>query len=504
MKKIVLFIILTTVLLTFINAFNNNEALDSLAVEDLEKEKLKLEIQKLSQETDKKDFNLIFQFGTLVAALAAAVISIWTASRSQKFQIESLKSQVNQQQKDRISQLLKELGSEHISVKISSVQALSEYESTFGYLINLLKIESDERLISTIRRALKSNIEKSLPILLEETQNVFKSQLRIATSLIAYNNDRKEVAKNLGINNGLLLEWISSREGKRLFSHLTKELSFIENQERNKKCKIETKNLYIKWHKTQFNLTQITDTLEELIVESSLKNQKVHIKNAYLVGITMTGLDLSGWTFKNCNIIDSEFEKCDLRNTKFENIKANNSIIKNCSLQDSIFSDFELKNGNFFGSKGKNVTMTNSYFYNCDFSGANLKSSKYQDCQFKVINLQGSIFSKSVFNGCMFYSCDFVACFFQEAQFVNGKIFQSKFQTAKLIETIFQGTKMFSTNIEKSSFEESNFSFVEWTKIKIINTILTSSTFSSCYFKNVEIDNLSEQTNVNYENCTIK
>lgn len=499
MKKITILIILFFVSLNSFCQPKNKLNLDTLSIGELKREKLKQEIDKLSQENVKKDYNILLQTGTLMAALLAAIISIWTGMRSQRFQIKSLQSQIKQHQKDRVSQLLKELGSEHFSVKIASIQALSEYESTHRYLINLLKIETDARLISAIKKELKSKIDNSLPILVEETHEVFKTQLRIATSLIAYDNNRKEIAKSLGIDNGLLHEYIYSREGKRLLHHLKTELSFVEINERVQICKSETIKLFKEWNKSHLNLTQITDAMEELLVEYSIQKRKLIIENAFLFGISFSNLDLSGWSFKNCKIYDSEFKNCDLTNSKFMKIKSNNTSLKNCSLQNSSFVDFELKNSDLQQTKGKNITFSNVILYNCNLSAAKLSSSNFKDCELNVINLQASIFSKSIFNNCKFYSCDFIACFFQNAKFIGCRILKSKFKKAKMIETIFQDSKMYSASIEKSSFKDADFSFIDWGRINITNnSIFTNSTFTSCNLRDVKFDNSTEQTNLKY------
>lgn len=501
MRKQILFTISFIILLSLFGYSIPTNDLDSLSKSELEKKKLILEIEKASNE--KTDYTYFFQFGTLIAALIAAGISIWSASRSHYIQIESLNSQISQQQKDRISQLLKELGSDQLSVKIASVQALSEYESTHIFLVNLLKIEKDEMLISTVKKVLRKKRLSSLPLLIEETQNIFNSQLSIATSLIAYGNNRKDIASTLGINNGLLSEWISSREGKRLFDHLTKELSFISEPEKEAKCTAETELLIAKWNKTNFSQTQVIDALEELLIESSNKKHTTKIENAYLKGLSLSNLDISGWSFLNCTLIDSEFENCNLTETKFENIVSDNTLFKKCKLQDSVFKDFELKNGDFRNSKGKKITFNNAHFYNCDFSGANLRSSLYENCEFNIVNLQASMFSKSTFAECKFYSCDFTACFFAETKFIKGKIMNCDFQTAKMIKSIFQDSKLYSANIERSSFEEANFSFVEWSNVKIVNSIFTNASFISSKLKRVDFDNITEKTDLKYEDCEI-
>src|SRR5688572_25936306 len=108
-KSFLLLNIFTVLMLICINGMaQHNSNLDSMDVVELEKTKLKVEIENL--ESNKKDYANFIQIGTLLAAVLAALVSMWSAYKSQTLQVKTLESQIEQQQKDRTSQLLKELG----------------------------------------------------------------------------------------------------------------------------------------------------------------------------------------------------------------------------------------------------------------------------------------------------------------------------------------------------------------------------------------------------------
>lgn len=109
----------------------------------LELEKQQLEILKLKDEINSVGLSPILQAGTLSAALIGAAISFWSAWRSQKNQVMIIQAQAEQQQKNHISNLLKELGSDHIPVKIAAIHALSEYESAIPFLVSILRVDDE-------------------------------------------------------------------------------------------------------------------------------------------------------------------------------------------------------------------------------------------------------------------------------------------------------------------------------------------------------------------------
>ena len=444
---------------------------DTLDQKELEKRKTIAEIEKIDHELNAKNYAPWLQAGTLIAALIAAAISLITALKSQRIQSSTLNNQIIQHQKDKISDLLKELGSSDIAVKTAAIQALSEYESAFNFLIFMLKLENDHTIISVIAKALRKNVEFSIPLLIEETKLIHQEQFQLANNLVALKIDRKEVSLKLGLDNKEFQDWISTKSTSRIENLSSFDFGANVNTPIDRDA--ELIKLNSRWRTLINGYNNVIIVIEELFGIASAEKLVLKIENAYLNGLTLNGVDLKNWTFTNCIIDNSKIFNCSLENAAFSGINSKNTFIRGCEVENLKISDSSFKNGEFRNSKGKNLEFLNSKFYDMNFSGSNIRESKYTDCNWSVSDLQGSMFNDSGFFNTKFYSCNFSACFFQDASYDKVQITNSDFKTAKMINSKFLNSGLIKLQINRSSFEGSEFSFTRLHYVELINSNLS-------------------------------
>lgn len=122
--------------------------------EDLERQKLRLEIEKLRREAETMLLSPVLQAGTLLVAFITVAISVWTAARSHARHVRTLEVQVEQNHQARMSELLRELGSRQPAVRAAAVQALSRYPEGTSFLVHLLEVEENATVLEAIEISL--------------------------------------------------------------------------------------------------------------------------------------------------------------------------------------------------------------------------------------------------------------------------------------------------------------------------------------------------------------
>lgn len=444
-----------------------------------------LEVQKLKQEIKTIGYTPWLQSGTLIAALIAAGISLFTAIRSQRIQSKSLNNQVHQQERERISNLLKELGSEHIPVKIAAIQALSEYETSFPLIINSLRNETNQGVISLISKVLKKNTKLCIPILTEEISVLQQEKMNIASALLMLNIDRKEVCSKLDLVNEQLQEWFKTKYNQRNlsknnFDFVSPNIEVIEESRFNE--------LEESWKKIIRAYNNLATVLEELFKLASLNNEKYLIRNGFFNNFRFVDLNLEDWEFENCNFINTSFINCNLKNVHFKSIIGQSIVIKDSNVNSFHIINSKIKVSSFINSKGKNLRFKDSIFYNVDFSGSNIRYSSYSYCKIAECNLEASMWAKSTFDKIDFFSCNFEASYFQESVYKQVSIVKSKIKTTKFTKSNFCDSRFFVVDVERSNFKDSIFTSVKTNKIECVRSNFDRVHVLSSQLRNTNAD----------------
>jgi len=497
MKKsiYILLIIMSFTLILNSKDLQNQKDKTIIIENNLQTKKISLEIEKLKKETKTISLTPWLQSGTLIAALIAAAISLFTATRSQRIQAKSLDNQVQQQERERMSNLLKELGSEQVPVKTAAIQALSEYESSYPFIINSLRTETDQGVISLISKVLKKNTKLCIPILIEETCVLHQEKMNIASALITLKIDRKNICSKLDLVNEQLQEWFKTKYNQRNISINNFDFDSTQLNIAEEENLTELEN---NWKKINSSYNNLATVLEELFTLASRKNEVHLIKNGFFYNIKFNNLNLENWKFENCNFINTSFTSCNLRNIQFSFIIGRNFGIKDCNVNNISLFNSTIKKSYFKNSKGKKLKFENGIFYEVDFSGSNIRYSNYINCQLTQCNLEGSMWAKSIFEKMDFYSCNFKASFFQESIYEKISIVKSQIKTAKFINSTFSDSKFLSMQVERTNFNDSSFTNIKTNRLEFVKSNFDRVKLISSELKNTNAD--ADTTFVNFDN----
>ncbi len=72
-----------------------------------------------------------------------------------------------------------------------------------------------------------------------------------------------------------------------------------------------------------------------------------------------------------------------------------------------------------------------------------------------------------------------------------------------MVNSLFQETKIGLTNIQRSSFNGSTFSFLEMKEINISGSDFNDVTFSKCVLQQVKSDTLTDTKGVAFDDCKL-
>ena len=433
----------------------------------LEIEKLKAEITKLQRETKSIDLGQLLQTGTLVVALLAASVSFWSASQSQKNQIQSLKKQIEQQEKARMSELLHELGSEYRAVKISAIQALSEYEDAAPFLVNLLEIESEYPVVIAITAALKKNPEISLPLLIQANNDLHEALSILGGKLVALGVSKKEVIRITSLQNKTFSLWLDSHLGKRIqetaqiqcqidsFPPERVEHTSLEEVRKQKHDLIElrvTRDIVIK-------------ATEDLIKSASEIGKPFNVSNTFLQGIILENLDLTGWIFKKTELQDASFSESICRNTDFSDTDLSRTKFKDTKLHDAAFDNSILMQTDF-----SKALLVRSSFQGCKgyatkFFGAKLEHANFSNSRFPATSFEQCYANDTSFKKTILYRAKLTGSFFNDSDFSEALMNGTEFSSAKMHRVNFTNAKFIGTNLSGGDFNEANFACVSFQSI---------------------------------------
>jgi uncharacterized protein YjbI with pentapeptide repeats len=433
--------------------------------ESLDIQKLKLEIQKTEQEMRSVNLQSLLQAGTLLAALLAATISFWSAWKTQKSQVATLTAQNRQQQQARISDLLKELGSEHLAVRIAAIQALSEYKSTAPFLVNILRVDKDPRVVSATLTALRTMPEISLTLLADASRTLHDQKMQVVSELICLGMTKGEAANTLLLDPKLLDKWTQDTRFRRVKESLETKLTTLLKAGRGTEDDIrssERRRNYDDWVSLHDAFDVLLNATERIIEYAAGKEQSYDMKKAYLQGIILDGINLSGWNFEGADLRGASLRDTICQQTNFSGTVLASACFQNAQLHDANFdvaildkTDFgraTLHRASFIGSIGQ-LTV---------FQGAKLQNSNLQKSQFVEGQFQGAFAKRVNFKDSILFRSNFILGVFSDADFSGANLSGARLEKirasrAKFIKTTFAGSNLSHGRFIKADFNEASF-----------------------------------------------
>jgi uncharacterized protein YjbI with pentapeptide repeats len=481
--------------------------------------KTEIEIKKLESELSWSNITPWIQFGTLLAALIATGVSLWSASNSRKSQIDSMNNQIEKNRKDNISGLLKELSDTNISKRLATIQALSEYEEAVPYILKILLTDDNNNVTDEAISALKKMPYVSFPALIEESTNLREKHFRLAGEYLTLLEEERSIKKSsikekelkenvveiFDLYHEAFTDWLEEHSYTRIKLALLKRLQVIK---RSKKCsyedsiKIEQERVLNEWDNTIFyQIHSLVDAAKQVIpclqrteVKKSALKEKILLslkrkptkiytydaKFAYLPDIVLDEMDLSNWNFEGAELKGASFARAICKGSCFKNTYLSSASFRSAKLQDKDFSNANIKQADF-----EKAAINRANFQSCEglktsFAGAKLKNTCLKNAALIECKFAGAVAVQAIFNGAKLFRSNFVEAVLNDADFSNAILTGARLNAVKADRTLFNGASLISTELNNGVFINAIFNGTRFEYI---------TEFKEANFKDIKINN---------------
>lgn len=482
---IVLFLFLTGCSLPHskanISTFNISPVIKNVQQSDIEKEKIFLETQKLKEEYDSRIYSLLIQFIPIILAFVTLIITTRNTSKALKLQSEGLSNQIRHNEKERVSNLLKELGNTDTTIRLSAIQALSEYSNSIQFLINVLKIDNNSDVISTCLAALLKMPTKTLPYLLDESKSLLEKQFELASKLLCLGMSKEEITENFFFD----IDEVNSRNNDYRNIQIQKTLNWkISSTQKLKNLSIseiteeEKTQMIGEWISTSEEYERIIKAISRIIELISRSGDKYDLSQTCLRGIFLEGVDLSGWNFNGADLRRSRFAFSNCQKAVFTNTDLTGANFNHALLSETKFDYSVTNKTNFIATKIDNASFISSKGVNAKFHGATIKDTDFATSELKHCFFENTKQTNNHYTNAKLYSTVFCKSELKSINFSSADLSGTDLSTTKSDNCNFSQSIFAGTNLNDSSFVNSTFIETRFKKIKSFQNVLFKNNFS--------------------------
>ena len=402
-----------------------------------ETEKIKLETKKISKETSWVNISPMIQISTVFVAFITAMIALYNSRKTNKNQIKVLETQMDKNQKDHISNLLRDLANS--TTQIAAIQGLSCYESAIPYLISVLKTEVKQDVVDAIYMALSEMPGESLKKLILENKVLFTRQKKYAIKLIALEVNKSDIVKNLDLDEAYLKIILNSKED---IDRMRENISRITNEDSEIYRHIERDTILSEWRNYSKYLTKIIKAIQYVINVASIGKVQLDLSCTNLSEIELDNKDISEWNFEGsylyramlngtiCN--KTNFQDIFAKSSEFGDAKLNYSSFDHAFIDNSYFANAELEGTSFRGCRCNRSSFGGTYLKNTTFDNIHMEEGKFSGSNGENISFKYSAIFRS----------EFMNVKYQYADFTNSKLNHTRFDKAIIKDSKFINVEM--------------------------------------------------------------
>ncbi len=433
---------------------------------ELENRKLGLEIAKLEEGVSSWNRDLLIQAGTLLAAFIAVLISGWSAAKTLRLQFDAAAAQNDSQKRDRVSVLLKELGSESAMVRSAAIQALSEYEEAIPFLVNTLRSEQDpDVLISTVV-SLNSHPEQALRLLLELSRHIYTHKLSLASSLARLGLKRQSVAQEFYLRNKDIMNWQESGAGRRVrdATAVATEGSTTAGEELIAVKIREVREQMNTAFRAHANCLR---AIESLLGSQAFRGKSLALTDAYLSGLNLDGVDTSGWDFSRSTLDRAILQGCNCTKSKFDQIRAKEVSFRGSSMSEASFENAELVKVDLRGIKGMKMSFRSATLRDANVDRATIDDVIFAGAKLVTSDIRNSDLRRANFSGSTLFSTTIDTCRMSGGSFEKASFIKVDLRSLRCRRTSFTNASFNRVLIFKGDFLGANFAGSQWSDTRV-------------------------------------
>jgi uncharacterized protein YjbI with pentapeptide repeats len=443
------------------------------SLEDLQAEKLKLEIQQLQQEINPSLLRLILQspLSSLMLAVVGALAAVFNVTRT-------LSLQRQQQREDMIANFLDKLGSQQESVRLGAAQALARYPTeAVSFLINQLEMDSSQSVRTGVAESLSQVGSRHFHFLRSAILSAQLQRRQTATGLFALEVPLDDLSNIMKLDSDEIRE-ITTR------SDFQQEILAWKKKESTVNLTQHEKDELIQNLKAQ--ATRIHQFILDLadVIASSLKNsenrgerlpsdvtemdlrltnlsemqfKRVNFRGSNMRGAFMAKDRLTKVTFIDCTLQSTDFRRSIFEDALFRDSDMSELICTNARLSDVRIAQCGLSQANFSRSSFESVEFTScSSSGRTRFNGSKIEKAVFADARFYEAEFKGSFLCKSDLSGSTFWRSSFIEADLTDANLADAKLGGGDFRGANLSRANLENVNLGGCNFSNSNLEAAN------------------------------------------------
>jgi uncharacterized protein YjbI with pentapeptide repeats len=186
-------------------------------------------------------------------------------------------------------------------------------------------------------------------------------------------------------------------------------------------------------------------TLTRAGVESAIAaaTRQVRLIECDLQEVDLSRLDVSGFVFDRCNLIEADLSHLVAVGTRWQGCRARRTNLRGADLTDATFLSGDWNNGAWQAVQMSGASFTGVKLTGCGFAEAKSLETVFVDCPMQATDLKGLSFRKSRLGRCDMSRADVRGCDFRGAVFDEG----SSLAAAILAEARFEDADLRSVDL---------------------------------------------------------
>jgi len=148
--------------------------------------------------------------------------------------------------------------------------------------------------------------------------------------------------------------------------------------------------------------------------------KQVRLIECDLQGVDLSRLDLSGFVFDRCNLIEADLSHMVAVGSAWLGCRARRTNLRGADLTDARFTSGDWNNGSWQAVQISGAVFTGVKLTGCGFAEAKSLGVSFVDCPMQAADLKGLSFRKSALGRCDMSRADVRGCDFRGASFDEG------------------------------------------------------------------------------------
>lgn len=148
--------------------------------------------------------------------------------------------------------------------------------------------------------------------------------------------------------------------------------------------------------------------------------KQVRVIECELEGVDLSRLDLTGFVFDRCNLIEADLSHIVAPATEWISCRARKTTLRGADLTDAAFRSGDWNNGSWQAVQISGASFSAVKLTGCSFVEARSLGASFSDCPMQATDLKGLSFRKAKLGRCDMSRADVRGCDFRAASFDEG------------------------------------------------------------------------------------